>query len=129
MATIDSSGEYNIAPMSGDFKTERSEWIRGQFSAWDGSHRILTELIKDNLHNEKSYKHIETTYIDVANEKIKEEVNTIIKNAGFSRRVDVGDLLIITEFSAKNLFNATVKNSALGIVDYSEGNVILLGIE
>ena len=129
MAAVDKSGEYKITPMSTSFKTERNEWINGQFSAWDGSHTVLKELIKDNLNDESSFKHINTTYIDVSTEELKNEVNGILRDAGYSNRVDIDDLFVLTEFSAKNAFNATIKNTALGIVDYSEKMVTLIGIE
>lgn len=129
MASLDAEGNYNITSMSIDFKTERNEWITSQFSAWDGSHTVLKDLIKDNLNDEKSFDHIETTYIDVATEDKKNQVNDILKQSGYSQRVDVGDLFVMTEFSAKNAFNATVKNTAFGIVDYSADLVTLIGIE
>ncbi len=129
MASIDSEGNYNISSMSINFKTERNEWITSQFSAWDGSHTVLKSLIKDNMNDEKSFEHIETTYIDVANEEKMNQVNDILKQSGYAQRVDVGDLFVMTEFSGKNAFNATVKNTAFGIVDYSADTVTLIGIE
>lgn len=120
---------YEVTSMSSDFNSERNEWINSQFSLWDGSHTVLTELIKDNLNDEKSYKHIETTYIDISTKEMKDYVNGILKDAGYSQRVDVGDLFIMTNFSAKNAFNGTVKNTAFGIVDYSENIVTLIGFE
>jgi len=129
MGTIYEDGTYEVTSMSSDFKTERNEWINSQFSVWDGSHTVLKGLIKDNLNDEKSFKHIETTYIDIATEDKRDYVNDILENAGYSQRVEVGDLFIMTQFSAKNAFNATVKNTAFGIVDYSENLVRLIGIE
>lgn len=129
MASIDSEGNYKITSMSINFKTERNEWITNQFSVWDGSHTVLKGLIKDNLNDEKSFEHIETTYIDVATEDKRKQVNDILEQSGYSQRVDVGDLFVITKFSAKNAFNATVKNTAYGIVDYSADLVTLIAIE
>jgi len=128
-AMIDSEGNQTITPMSVNFKTERNEWIRSQFSAWDGSHTVLKGLIKDNLNDEGSFKHINTTYIDILSEDKKKEVNNILAGTRYKQRVDVGDLFIMTEFSAKNAFNATIKNTAYGIVDQSDNRVILVGIE
>ena len=34
-----------------------------QFSVWDGSHRNLTKIIKEELKDPKSYEHIETRYV------------------------------------------------------------------
>ncbi len=129
IGSIDAEGNYEVASMSSEFKTERNEWIKSQFSAWDGSHTVLKDLIKDNLNDEKSFKHIETTYIDIASEDKRDYVNGILADAGYSQRVEVGDLFVMTEFSAKNAFNATIKNTAFGIVDYSEELVRLIGIE
>lgn len=129
IASIDVDGNYTIKSMSSNFKTARNEWINSQFSAWDGSHTVLKELIKDNLNDEKSFDHIETTYIDIETEAKKNEVNNILKQAGYSQRVDIGDLFVMTKFSAKNAFNATIKNTAYGIVDYSADLVTLIGVE
>lgn len=129
MGSITSDGNYTVTSMSVDFNTERNNWITSQFSVWDGSHTVLKELIKDNLNDESSFKHIETTYIDISSEDMKNNVNGILEDSGYSNRVDIGDLFLMTEFSAKNAFNATVKNTAFGIVDYSENVVTLIGIE
>ena len=129
MASIDADGQYSITSTSTNFKTERNQWITNQFSAWDGSHTVLKNLIKDRLNDEKSFSHIETTYIDVSTEDKKNQVNDILKQSGYSQRVSVGDLFIITKFSAKNAFNATIKNTAFGIANYSANTVSLIGIE
>lgn len=128
LASITTAG-YNLSVMSPDFKTERNMWINDQFSAWDGSHTVLKSLIKRNLNDEKSFEHIETTYIDVNSAERKNQVNNILKQAGYSNRVDIGDLFVVTQFSAKNAFNATIKSTAYGIVDQSADNVILIAIE
>ncbi|WP_416305191.1 hypothetical protein [Neptunicella sp. SCSIO 80796] len=67
------------------------EKIKKQFSAWDGSHYGLEKIIKKSMNDPDSYKHIETRYVKEDN-----------------------DILVITEFSGKNAFNATVKNSIAG---------------
>lgn len=106
---------------------ERTSWIENQFSFWDGAHTELEKLIKKNLNDEKSYKHIETSYIDVINEETKSLVNDVIANMGY--QVEIGDLFVITDFSAKNAFNATIKSTAYGIVSYDNNTVTLIGIE
>lgn len=110
-------------------KEKRQEWIENQFSLWDGRHVALSDLIKDNLNDSKSFKHIDVSYIDVCDEKAQATVNDALKSDGYSQRVEVGDLLVIEEFSAKNGFNATIKSIAYGIVRGSDDSVILLGIE
>lgn len=126
--TITSDGEYEIISMSQDYNSARNLWIRGQFSPWDGSHDGLKKMIKANLNDEGSFKHIETTYIDVSDEDAKERVNSMLKKAGYSKRVEVGDLLITTKFSAKNAFGGRVKNTAIGIASYKDNSIKLVNI-
>lgn len=65
----------------------RTEKIESGFSAWDGSHKKLTELIKASMNDPKSYDHVKTTY------------------------GDYGDYLIVrTEFRGKNAFGGVVLN-------------------
>ena len=45
-------------------QAERSNKIRMQFSAWDGSHGMLKRWIKDNMNDPDSFDHIQTTYAD-----------------------------------------------------------------
>lgn len=106
----------------------RTNWIESQFSLWDGAHKELEKLIIKNLNDEKSYKHIETGYIDVCDETMRDYVNGILQNAGVSRKVEIGDLLITTEFSAKNAFGGTVKNTAYGISSYKNNTIYLIDI-
>lgn len=128
IVTIATDGTYEIKSMSEDYNSARNIWIRDQFSAWDGSHYELKELVKSNLNDEGSFKHIETTYIDVSNEEAMNKVNEVLINGGYSQRVEVGDLLITMEFSAKNAFNATIKNTAIGIASYSNNTINLVDI-
>lgn len=78
----------------------RKEQIGKHFSAWDGSHRGLTELIKKSMNDPGSYEHVETVYWDK------------------------GDHLIVkTTFRGKNAFGGFVKNWVMAKVDLN-GNVI-----
>lgn len=78
----------------------RKEQIEKNFSAWDGSHRALTELIKKSMNDPSSYEHVETVYWDK------------------------GDHLAVkTTFRGKNAFGGVVKNWAMAKVDLN-GNVI-----
>ncbi|MFA6941684.1 MAG: hypothetical protein WCQ54_12025 [Clostridiaceae bacterium] len=43
------------------------EWISNQFSAWDGSHIYLVKLVKENLNDPSSFKHVNTVYWDKGN--------------------------------------------------------------
>jgi predicted RNA-binding Zn-ribbon protein involved in translation (DUF1610 family) len=78
----------------------RKERLEGGFSAWDGSHRGLTALIKKTMNDPKSYEHVETTY------------------------GDKGDHLIVkTTFRGKNAFGGVVANWVMAKTDL-DGNVI-----
>ena len=107
----------------------RKSWISGQFSIWNGEHTQLKKLIKQNLNDESSYKHIETTYRDITSKEIADEINKVLKKAGYSKKVKVGDLFVMCEFSAKNGFNATVKNTAFAISRFDSNTIELIGIE
>lgn len=67
---------------------DRKEKIESQFSAWDGSHRNLTVVIKDWMNDPKSYSHDETVYWDMGDH-----------------------LVVLTTFRGKNAFGGVVKNS------------------
>ncbi len=106
-----------------------TEWINNQFDAWSGDHIVLTRLIKENLNDEKSFEHIKTTFIDVFDETVKNEMNSIFQESGFNATAEIGDLVVTTEFSAKNAFNATIKSTAIGLVKANDDTVHLLSIE
>ena len=103
--------------------------MHNQFSGWDGKHYDFELLIKENLNDEKSYKHIETTYRIIYTEDIKSEINKILKTAKKSSRVEIGDVFVSTKFSAKNAFNATIKNTAYGIASFEDNSISLIAIE
>lgn len=108
---------------------ERVNWVGSQFSGWDGSHNELESLIKKNLNNPKSYKHIETTYVEILTEEKKTEINTLLKQGGYSTRAEVGDIFIVTTFSCKNGYNATVKATAIGISSWGNNTITLIDLE
>lgn len=81
-------------------QNKRNKLINDQFSSWDGSHRGLTKLIKDNMNDPDSYEHIETRF------------------------KDEGDyIFVITKFRGNNAFGGKVINSVSAKVDFN-GNVI-----
>lgn len=129
IAAVTSDGNITITSTSSSYNSARNQWIKSQFSAWDGSHRELVKLIKKSLNDEKSYDHIETTYRDIATENDMNEVNSVLESAGYSNRVEIGDLFIQTQFSAKNGFNATIKSTAYGIASYNNNTITLIAIE
>lgn len=115
------SGEVTVEDM-------HTQWVDGQFDFWDGSHIALEDLIVSNLNDEKSYKHIQTTYVDITDENIQASINETLKTSGYSQRVEIGDLFIMTEFSAKNAYNATIKSIAIGIARYSDNSIELVSM-
>ena len=72
-----------------------------QFSLWNGSHHKTVEYVKEHMHNPKSFKHVETHYIDYA---------------------EKGYRVIQMKYRGRNLFNAVVTNSIWVKVDL-HGNV------
>lgn len=84
-------------------KTEeelRKQQIERNFSAWDGSHRGLTEVIKKSMNDPNSYEHVETVYWDK------------------------GDHLVVkTTFRGKNAFGGVVKNWVMAKVGL-DGSVV-----
>ena len=81
-------------------RAARKERIDKGFSAWDGSHRELTVLIKASMNDPDSYKHDTTTWSDY------------------------GDYLIVhTTFRGKNGFGGVVRERVKAKVDL-DGHVI-----
>ncbi len=81
-------------------KTERQIQLEKQFSAWDGSHNTLTQLIKKAMNDPDSYEHVETKYWDMK------------------------DYIVVrTVYSGKNAFGGRVKNFVLAKFD-NNGNLI-----
>jgi hypothetical protein len=78
----------------------KKERLENQFSAWDGSHRGLTNYIKNAMNDPGSYEHVETVYWD---------------------RKD--HLIVKATFRGKNAFGGVVKNSVKAKVDLA-GNVL-----
>lgn len=80
----------------------RKKKIESQFSAWDGSHPNLEQLIKESMNDPDSYVHVKTVYWDR------------------------GDYLIVrTTFRGKNAFGGVVRNSVTAKVSL-DGQVQIL---
>lgn len=122
--TIDKDRNTKVVFESGKYNTEYQKWLKNQFSSWDGSHRVLTKLVKNNLHDEKSYKHIETTYLPIENQNDIDYWNGIIGD----NSIKIKDVIIFKKFSAKNAFGGTTKNQGIGIIYYKKNEIKLLGI-
>ena len=104
---------------------ERHTW---DFSFWNGQCDELVDLVVERLNDEKSFDHKETSYIAVSDEATLQEVNQILESNASDANIAVGDVVVVMEFTAKNGFNATIKNSAMGVIRYPSGAVELLAI-
>lgn len=96
-----SIGEEDVPTNAdGTPKTPRQIEVDKQFSAWDGSHRGLTDLIEKGMNDPDSYEHIETKFRDE------------------------GDyIFVVTKFRGKNAFGGKVVGTVSAKVDLN-GNVI-----
>lgn len=126
---ISSERDVNLQQQKDTAEQRHKDWVGNQFNIWDGSHKKLKELVISSLNDEKSFKHISTDYVEIYSEDIKQSVNEILKKAGYTQRVDIDDLFITMEFSAKNAYNATMKYNAYGVAYYSNNRVELIAIE
>ena len=72
-------------------------WTERCFSAWDGSHAGVNELIKADLVSPDSFEHVETLY-------------SVKPDADGTHRLKV-------TFSSVNAFNARLRNVSYGSVD------------
>lgn len=95
-----SDDEESNTNADGTPKTERQIKVESQFSAWDGSHNGLTNLIKKSMNDPDSYEHIETRFKD-----------------------NEDHIFVITKFRGTNAFGGKVINTVSAKVDFS-GNVI-----
>jgi hypothetical protein len=126
--TINEDRELEVVFENAYYNTNYNKWLNSQFSLWDGAHTELEKLIVKNLNDEKSYDHIETTYRTLRTQEDVDELNEILSDAGYSARVEIDDVYILTQFSAKNAFNATIKNTAVGIASYNNNTILLVDI-
>lgn len=108
---------------------EWQDWYNDQFSWWDGAPTALEDLVKDALNDEKSYEYIDVQTSYFISQEQCDQVNPILEEMGSSVRLEVGDILYVMTFSAKNAFNATIKNTAYGVAKYSTDTTYLIGIE
>lgn len=69
--------------------------IESGFSGWDGSHKQLTKIIKESMHDPDSYDHVKTTYIDTGK-----------------------DLIIETTYRGKNAYGGLVLNKTNAKASY-----------
>ncbi len=129
VGTISPNGEIAMLQQNPTYNTRKKRWMESQFSAWDGSHKALEGLIKKSMNDEDSYKHHETTYIEVKDKEIQAKMQEVVKASGQNYKVDIDDIVITCVFSGKNAYGGRVKNTAYGLSKYKEGKVYLLTVE
>lgn len=79
------------------------DWVKNQFSVWDGSHTVLVKMLKENLNDPKSFQHVETTC------------------------KDNGDHLIVKmTYRAKNAFGGLILQNITAKADYKTNMVSVI---
>ncbi|OSB19238.1 hypothetical protein B2H94_09100 [Clostridium sporogenes] len=84
-------------------KEKHDNWVESQFSKWDGSHRGLVKLVKQNLNDPKSFEHVETKFIR-----------------------DGKDLIIVMKYRAKNVFGGLVLNGIKAKASYRDNTIRII---
>jgi len=84
-------------------KEKHEKWVKGQFKVWDGSHKYLVDLIKENLNDAKSFEHVETNYIK-----------------------DGDDLIVTMKYRAKNGFGATILQVVKARASYKNDTITVI---
>ena len=126
----DTAAERAATEAETSARIEREEyegWVDSQFSWFDGKNDQLVDIVKSRLNDERSFKHIDTNYI-VCNDK---ETLNMVNNALLADGLPLAnlkDIYIVMDFSAKNGFNATIKQQAHGIVRYPSGHAEIIAI-
>ena len=124
-----SNTSSNISSGSSIFNETWKDWYNNLFSWWDGSPDTFETLIKKNLNDEKSYKFIDVSPVVIETQETCDLLNGIISTYDSSVKAEIGDVFYDVEFSAKNMFNATIKSHAYGLHKYREDTVYLLAME
>lgn len=83
-----------------DSVTIRKEFIDKAFSQWDGSQFNLVKLVKDNMNDPESFKHVETKYWDMKDK-----------------------LVVLMNYRGKNAYGGVVTESVKVETDL-QGNII-----
>ncbi len=80
------------------------EKIDAQFSAWDGSHRILVAAVEKTLHDPGSFEHLETR---------------TMKGANYPET-----FIVSMQYTATNAFGGRVRNTVVCEVDVETGAIM-----
>lgn len=96
-------GDYEKSPTSLDKKIN-FDVFQSNFSGWDGSYRPLEKLIKANMNDDSSYKHVSTTYRLL----LGNDPHAVVK----------------TTFRGTNTYGGVVKQSVAARVDVRTGEIV-----
>ncbi len=88
--SCESDSSQSVSQTKPEIPKTTNDLIQEQFSAWDGSHRKLKELIKATMNDPKSFDHVKSGYVE----------NTD------------GTISVYTTFRGKNVFGGVVTKSA-----------------
>ncbi|MCE9966799.1 hypothetical protein LZ654_18420 [Lelliottia amnigena] len=95
--------DYEREPKSLSTKINLDNF-QGNFSGWDGSYRPLEKIIKANMNNDSSYKHVSTTYHLILNK----DPHAIVK----------------TTFRGTNAYGGVVKETIAARINVRTGEII-----
>ncbi len=96
-------GDYEKSPTSLDKKINL-DVFQSNFSGWDGAYRPLEKLIKANMNDDSSYKHVSTTYRLL----LGKDPHAVVK----------------TTFKGTNVYGAIVKQMIAVRVDIKTGEIV-----
>lgn len=126
----DMTAERAATKAEANARIEREEyesWVGSQFGWLDGKNDQLVDMVKSRLNDERSFRHIDTNYIVCNDEDTLDMVNNALLIDGLPL-ANLKDIYIVMDFSAKNSFNATIKQQAHGLVRYPSGNAEIIAI-
>lgn len=86
--------------------------IEDHFSAWDGSQRYLVRMVKDSMHDPKSFDHIETKFFPLSGDQFP-----------------ANSYGLHMSFRGSNAFGAIVKNAVYAIANIATGEILSLEYE
>lgn len=95
--------DYKKDPKSLDSRVN-FDAFNSNFSGWDGSYRPLEKLIKENMNDDDSYKHVKTTY------------RVLMKGTPHA--------IVTTTFRGSNALGGIVKQEVVADVDIKTGEII-----
>lgn len=96
-------GDYNEDPSS-LAKRVNLDAFQSNFSGWDGSYRPLEKLIKQEMNDDSSYKHVSTTYRLL----LGNDPHAVVK----------------TTFRGTNAYGGVVKQAVAARVDIRTGDIV-----